>query len=235
MPLLSRYYPGSYSDEQYNIEKHIGWYSLFVSVALVAVMWLIKLLEFEYSLDFSEWGILPRELSGLRGILFSPLIHGNFEHLAANTLPLMVLTFSLFFFYRKAPYTIFALIYILSGILLWLGGRDAIHIGASGIIYGLAAFLFLSGVLSRHTGLLTISLIVALLYGGLFWGIFPIKPEISWEGHLWGAISGLALAFLFRTPAPINQTVPIDEEDDAMDDGEWQADDPEQEESIPNQ
>ncbi len=237
MPLLSRYHPGSYSDEQYKIEKHIGWYSLFVSVALVSVLWMIKLLEFEYGFDFSGWGLLPRDLNGLRGILFSPLIHGSFEHLAANTFPLMVLTFSLFFFYRKSPYTIFGLIYLFSGIFLWLGGREALHIGASGIIYGLAAFLFLSGVLSRHTGLLTISLIVALLYGGLLWGIFPIKPEISWEGHLWGAISGLALALLFRTPAPIDQVVLSEEEDDAHDDGEWQVDEQDtvQEERDPNQ
>jgi membrane associated rhomboid family serine protease len=179
------------------------------------------LLEFEYGFDFSSWGLLPRDLTGLRGILFSPLIHGSFEHLAANTFPLMVLTFSLFFFYRKSPFTIFGLIYLFSGIFLWLGGREALHIGASGIIYGLAAFLFLSGILSRHTGLLTISLVVALLYGGLFWGIFPIKPEISWEGHLWGAVSGLALALIFRTPAPVDQVVPSEEEDEP-DDGEWQ-------------
>jgi membrane associated rhomboid family serine protease len=221
MPLLSRYYPGSYTEEQYQIEKHIGWYSLFVSSVLVALLWFIKLLEFEYGFDFSSWGLLPRDLTGLRGILFSPLIHGSFEHLAANTFPLMVLTFSLFFFYRKSPFTIFGLIYLFSGIFLWLGGREALHIGASGIIYGLAAFLFLSGILSRHTGLLTISLVVALLYGGLFWGIFPIKPEISWEGHLWGAVSGLALALIFRTPAPVDQVVPSEEEDEP-DDGEWQ-------------
>ncbi|MEI7829471.1 MAG: rhomboid family intramembrane serine protease [Prolixibacteraceae bacterium] len=222
MPLLSRYYPSSYTDEQYQIEKHIGWYSLFVSSVFVVFLWLMKLLEFEFGFDFSSWGVLPRDFTGLRGILFSPLIHGNFEHLAANTFPLFVLTFSLFFFYRKSPFAIFGLIYLLSGIFLWLGGRDALHIGASGIIYGLAAFLFLSGVLSRHAGLLTISLIVALLYGGLFWGIFPIKPEISWEGHLWGAISGLVLALLFKSPAPMNQVIPVDEEEDAQDDSEWQ-------------
>ena len=219
MPLLSRYYPGSNSDGQNDIEKHIGSHSLFISVALVVVLWLIKLTEFEYGFDFSGWGILPRNLNGLRGILFSPLIHGNFGHLAANTLPLLILTFSLFYFYRKFSYTIFILIYLFSGLFVWLGGRDAMHIGASGIIYGLAAFLFLSGVLSRNIGLLTISLIVALIYGGLFWGIFPVKPEISWESHLWGAISGLALAALFRNPAP--QVPEETEEEDEPEEGEW--------------
>jgi membrane associated rhomboid family serine protease len=219
MPLFSRYYPGNYSEEQYNIEKHIGWYSLFISVSLIVGLWLIKLVEFEYGLDFSDWGVLPRDPAGLRGILFSPLIHSNFEHLAANTLPLLVLTFSLFFFYRKSSYTIFLLIYLFSGFFVWLGGREAMHIGASGVIYGLAAFLFLSGIISHNISLLTISLIVAFLYGGLFWGIFPIKPEISWESHLWGALSGLALAVLFRKSAP---AVPeIKEEEDEPEEGEW--------------
>lgn len=219
MPLLSRYYPGNYSEEQFQIEKRIGWYSLFVSFSLIVLLWLIKLAEVEYGFDFSDWGILPREVTGLRGILFSPLIHGNFEHLAANTLPLLVLTFSLFFFYRKSPYAIFFLIYLFSGFFVWLGGREAMHIGASGLIYGLAAFLFLSGIISHNISLLTISLIVAFLYGGLFWGIFPLKPEISWESHLWGGISGFGLAVLFRKSAP---TIPEDkEEEDEPEEGEW--------------
>jgi membrane associated rhomboid family serine protease len=229
MPLLSRYYPGNYSDDQYNTEKRIGWHSLFVSVFLVVALWLIKLVEYEYGLDFSSWGVLPGNLTGLRGILFSPLIHADFSHLAANSLPLLVLTFSLFFFYRKSPYTVFVLIYLFSGVFVWIGGREALHIGASGIIYGLAAFLFLSGVLSHHTGLLTISLIVALLYGGLFWGIFPAKPEISWEAHLWGAISGFVLAFLYRNKTPDNpdnEYVDADEPDH----DEWQEQDAGEEE-----
>ena len=229
MPLLSHYYPKNYSEEQYNIEKRIGWHALFVSVFVVVALWLIKLIEIEYGFDFSSWGLLPRDLTGLRGILFSPLIHSNMEHLEANTLTLFILTFTLFFFYRKSSYTIFVLIYLFSGFFVWLGGRDAMHIGASGIIYGLAAFLFLSGVLSRNAGLLTISLVVALLYGGLFWGIFPLKPEISWESHLWGALSGFALAWIFRHSAP---EIPVkEEEEDEPEDGEWQTMEVEQEEN----
>ena len=221
MPLLSRYYPENYSEEQYETEKMTGRHALFVSVALAVALWLVELAEFEYGLDFSSWGLVPRSLAGLKGVLFSPLIHASFEHLLANTLPLVVLTFSLFFFYRKSPYVIFVLIYICSGLFVWLGGREAIHIGASGLIYGLAAFLFLGGVLSHNTGLLTISLIVALLYGGLFWGIFPVKPEISWESHLWGAISGLGLAYLFRHDAPAAPVHPEDDDEDSVD-NEWQ-------------
>ena len=214
MTLLSRYYSGGYSEEQYNLEKRIIRYSLFISGLFVVVLWLVKLFEIEFNLDFSNWGVLPLSVKGLRGILFSPLIHANLDHLIANTLPIFILTFSLFFFYRKSSYTIFVLIYLLSGLFVWLGGREALHIGASGVIYGLAAFLFLSGIISFNVRLLTISLVVSLVYGGMFWGIFPTKPEISWESHLWGGISGFALAFFFRKSIPYDH---IETEDDEKD------------------
>jgi len=207
MPLLSRYQPGSYSEEQYNIDKRIVRHSIFVSGYLVVVLWLIKFFEIEFNLDFSTLGILPRDITGLRGIIFSPLIHADFKHLIANTIPFFILTFSLFFFYRKSSYIIFILIYLFTGVFVWLGGREAMHIGASGLIYGLAAFLFMSGIIGYNIRLLTISMIVALIYGGLFWGIFPIKPEISWESHLWGGISGFGLAFFFRKPVPAESIV----------------------------
>ena len=214
MPLLSRYYQGSYSEEQYELEKRIVRHSLFVSGSFVVVLWLVKLFEFEFQLDFSSWGTLPLTIKGLRGIIFSPLIHGSFEHLIANTIPLFILTFSLFFFYRKSSYTIFILIYLLSGLFVWLGGREALHIGASGVIYGLAGFLFLSGIISFNIRLLTISMVVSLVYGGMFWGIFPTKPEISWESHLWGGISGLGLALFYRKSVPADRA---DEEDEEID------------------
>jgi len=228
MSLLSRYHPVNDSEEQSAIEKRIAWYSFFITSAFVVALWLIKLAEYEYSLDFGGWGIYPRELDGLWGILFSPLIHGSFGHLAANTIPMFVLMFSLFFFYRKSSALIFVLIYLLTGLLVWLGGREAWHIGASGLIYGLAAFLFLSGVLSSNVRLLTISLVVAFFYGGLFWGIFPIKPEISWESHLWGALSGFALAVLFRKSAPAKPEEQEDEDD--TEEGEWMEEETEEEE-----
>ena len=202
MPLLSRYQPGSYSEEQYNIDKRIVRHSIFVSGYLVVVLWLIKFFEIEFNLDFSTWGILPRDITGLRGIIFSPLIHADFKHLIANTIPFFILTFSLFFFYRKSSYIIFILIYLFTGVFVWLGGREAMHIGASGLIYGLAAFLFMSGIIGYNIRLLTISLVVSLVYGGMFWGIFPTKPEISWESHLWGGISGFVLAIFFRKSIP---------------------------------
>jgi len=217
MPLLSRYYPSGYSEEQYNLEKRIVRHSVFVTVSLAVILWLIKIFEFEFNLDISNLGIFPLTLKGLRGIIFSPLIHANFEHLMANTLPLLILTFSLFFFYRKYSYTIFILIYLTSGLFVWLFGREALHIGVSGVIYGLAAFLFMSGIISHNIRLLTISLIVALFYGGMFWGIFPIKPEISWESHLWGGVSGFGWALFYRKSAPTDQSLQEEENDEAED------------------
>jgi membrane associated rhomboid family serine protease len=216
MALLSRYDPGFYSEEQYQLEKRIVRHSLFVSGSFVVILWLVRLFEYEFQLDFSPWGILPLTLNGSWGIICSPLIHANFEHLAANSLPLFILAFSLFFFYRNSSYFIFILIYLFSGFFVWLFGRDAIHIGASGVIYGLAGFLFMSGIISFNVRLLTVSLIVALIYGGMFWGIFPIKPGISWESHLWGGISGFGLALLFRKTAPPNQR---DQEEET--DNDW--------------
>jgi len=221
MRLLSRYSPANYSQEQYDLDKRIVRHSLFLSSALIVLLWLIKFFETEYELDFSKWGILPLVFKGMRGIIFSPLIHASFEHLAANTLPLFVLTFSLFFFYRKSAYAIFIFIYLLTGCFVWLFGREALHIGASGIIYGLAAFLFLSGILSHNVRLLTISMVVAMIYGYMFWGIFPIKPEISWESHLWGGVTGFGLALLYRKSAPASQEIEeIEDEGDNSDDTE---------------
>ena len=112
------------------------------------------------------------------------------------------------------------IIYILSGICVWLGGRESWHIGASGIVYGLASFLFFSGVFRRDANLLTIGIIVVFLYGSMFWGIFPLKPEISWESHLWGAVSGLALAFYYRHQGPVRPVASWENEPEELDSDE---------------
>ncbi len=218
MTILKRYYPGSYSDRQYQLDKRIVRHALFISSAFVIILWLVKIFEFEFNFEIYNWGILPHTAIGLRGLIFAPLIHADFDHLIANSFPLFILTFTLFFFYRNSAYLIFFLIYIFSGLFVWIVGREVIHIGASGVIYGLAGFLFLSGIISYNIRLLTISMIVALFYGGLFWGIFPYKPHISWESHLWGGLSGLGLALLFRKSAPSNSQFDSEEEDQDQDD-----------------
>ena len=210
-----RYIPGNnYTEEQRQLDKRIFRHSLFFPTFLVVILWLIRLFEVEFHLDLVQGGIYPLHVRGLLGIITAPLVHGSFSHLMANTVPLFILTLALLFFYRELAYRIFFLIWILSGTLVWLGAREAWHIGASGVIYGLAAFLFMSGVVRNNVRLLTISIIIVFLYGGLFWGIFPIKPEISWEGHLWGGISGIILAVIYRKKGPPAEKPHWDEEDE---------------------
>ncbi|HEY3369855.1 MAG TPA: rhomboid family intramembrane serine protease, partial [Prolixibacteraceae bacterium] len=197
MPLFD-YYPRGHESIDKDTEKKIFKYSLLFPFLIVSIFWIVKLTENIYGLDLAKYGILPLQVEGLPGILFSPFIHGSYDHLLSNTIPFMILGFALFYFYRNLAYRILFLIYILSGICVWLGGRDSYHIGASGIVYGLASFLFFSGVFRKDANLLTIGIIVIFLYGSMFWGIFPLKPEISWESHLWGAASGLMLSIYYR-------------------------------------
>jgi membrane associated rhomboid family serine protease len=178
---------------------------------------MVKITETMTGVQLTHLGMLPRDLHGLIGIITSPLIHADYSHLIANSTSFIVLATALFFFYRKVAFRIFILNYFMSGILLWLCGREAYHIGASGIIYGLAAFLLFSGILMRDMRLLTISLIVVFLYGSMIWGLFPIDPQISWDGHLMGALSGTILALLFYKQGPPVKTIepePEDEDDE---------------------
>jgi membrane associated rhomboid family serine protease len=200
---LFRYYPGKPGPVDPETDKKIFKYSLLLPLAIVIVFWLVKLIENYWKLDFTFYGILPLHMEGLPGILFSPFIHSSYDHLYSNSIPFLILGFALLYFYRNLAYRIFFLIYFLSGLCVWLGGRESWHIGASGIVYGLASFLFFSGVFRRDTNLLTIGIIVVFLYGSMFWGIFPIKPEISWESHLWGAVSGLVMAYYYRHQGPV--------------------------------
>ena len=231
MPLFD-YYPRRHEPVDKDTEKKIFKYSLLFPILIVGLFWVVKITENALNLDLTRFGILPLQVEGLPGILFSPFIHGSWDHLFSNSLPFLVLGFALFYFYRQLAYRILFLIYILSGICVWLGGRDSYHIGASGIVYGLASFLFFSGVLRKDANLLTIGIIVIFLYGSMFWGIFPIKPEISWESHLWGAASGLLLSFYYRHQGPVRpksswENEPEVEEEDSPD-AEWnQPEEPE--------
>ena len=201
MPFFS-YYKKRLTPQEQEVDKRAFRTSFILSGWLTAVLWMIKLFETVTGFDFTRVGIYPLHLKGIPGILFSPFIHLNWSHLIDNTGPFLLLTFSLFYFYRRKATEIYLTIWILSGLFVWLAAREAWHIGASGVIYGLAAFLFFSGIIRNDTRLLTISIIVAFLYGGMVWGILPLKPEVSWEGHLWGSISGIVMAVLFRKEGP---------------------------------
>lgn len=168
---------------------------------LLLIIWSVHLLNLRFpELNFTSYGNFPRKLEGLKGILFSPFLHNtrDFSHIIGNSVPLFVLSWLLILNYKKlfAPVTVF--IWLFSGVCLWLGGRESYHIGASGVIYGLAYFLFFSGVFSKNKQQMAISLVVAFSYGSMMWGIFPLEEHISWEGHLFGAISGVMMAIYFR-------------------------------------
>ncbi|HET8754236.1 MAG TPA: rhomboid family intramembrane serine protease [Salinimicrobium sp.] len=167
-------------------------------LAFVFVIWLVFWFEIRFGFDFNNFGVYPRTLKGLRGIFFSPFIHSNISHLFHNSVPLFVLSLSLFYFYRKISWEILIFGLLLSGLLTWIIGRPAYHIGASGMIYMLAAFLFFKGVFSKYYRLVALSLIVVFLYGGMLWFVTPVDPEISWEGHLSGLLTGLLFALVYK-------------------------------------
>lgn len=174
-------------------------------ICFILLITFLEVIEYFYHLSFVKYGVLPRTLSGLKGIIFSPLIHSDFTHLGNNAAPLFILLLSLRYFYKSISYEVFFWIWIISGIWLWSFGRMNYHIGASGIVYAISSFLFFSGLIRKHTKLMAISLFVVFMYGSLIWGIFPIKEQISWEGHLAGALSGLVLAWWFRKDGPPKQ------------------------------
>lgn len=199
---------------------------------LLFILYMLKILEIGMEWDFTKLGIYPMEPRGVFGIFASPLLHSGFSHLFANTLPLFFLSWCLFYFYRDiAPY-IFLTIWIVSGLFTFLIGKPGWHIGASGIIYGLAFFLFFSGILRKHVPLIAISLLVTFLYGGLIWNMFPqfAKVTTSWEGHLSGAIAGTLCAISFMGYGP-QRPNPFEDETDDDDEEELKKDNQESEEA----
>lgn len=188
----------------------------------VLLLWVVYLLDKGLGRDLYLWGILPRSVQGLRGILFSPFIHGDVEHLFNNSVPVFLLGWALMYFYPRIAGRVVLVSWIISGAWVWISARDNYHIGASGVVYGVAAFLFFSGVLRRQRTLMALSLLVVFLYGSMVWGIFPIVPRISWESHLWGAVAGTVMAYLYRTVRPaVQDPVPSlpDDEEEEDDDG----------------
>ena len=171
----------------------------------VVFIWFVFWLDQRFMLDLYRFGILPRHFDGLFGVVASPLLHGSLTHISNNTLPILALGMGLFFFYPRIASTVVIVSWVSSGLAVWLIGRESYHIGASSLIYALAGFVFLSGILRRQGNLLALSLLVVFLYGGLIWGIFPMKENISWEAHLAGGVSGFALALFFRHEGPVRR------------------------------
>jgi membrane associated rhomboid family serine protease len=176
----------------------------FISIPVIAVflIWLVYFLEIRFGYNFNEYGIYPQTLTGLRGIIFSPFLHSSIEHLFGNSIPLLVMLASLFYFYEGIATKVLLWGIFLTGLLTWTFARPSYHIGASGVVYFLVSFIFFSGVFRKYYRLAAVSLIVVFLYGSTVWYIFPIEEQISWEGHLSGFLVGFIFAFIFKKNGP---------------------------------
>lgn len=185
-------------------EKRKIFHSVVFPLFLLFLMFSVRLIESLELYNFYWLGIKPLALEGIPGILTMPFKHADWGHFFNNAPSFLVLSVALFYFYRPIGYKVFFTIYFLAGFWLWLLARDAWHVGASGLIYGLASFLFISGINRRHIPLMAISMLVVFLYGGMVWGIFPM-PQFknhSWEGHYWGTLAGIVAAIIYKNDGP---------------------------------
>jgi len=178
--------------------------SFILAVLFALILWVIKLIEIILALDFVHYGVYPLRVSGLTGIIFAPLIHGSLSHLFSNTAPLVILGTALLYGYPRSARIVIPVLYLGTGLGVWLFARSAYHIGASGLTFGVMFFVFSIGVLRWDTRAIILSMIVFFLYGSMVWGIFPTEPGISYESHFFGAVIGVALAILLKNhdPAP---------------------------------
>ncbi|MEQ8878709.1 MAG: rhomboid family intramembrane serine protease [Cyclobacteriaceae bacterium] len=173
----------------------MGRSSIIPPLRLVFFMWLVYSIQLYMFIDLGFLGILPRSLNGLIGIFTAPLIHGGLTHLISNTFPVMFLGSTVYIFYDRIASQVFLQSYFLTNVLVWIFGRPFYHIGASGLVYALATFLIFFGIFRRNFKSIIISIIILVIYGGLIYGIFPSNDRISWESHLFGAMTGMGVAY----------------------------------------
>ncbi|WP_339917005.1 rhomboid family intramembrane serine protease [Yeosuana marina] len=183
-----------------NNQDHFKFYRgvIIYPLFFVLIIWTVFTFEIQYHVNFSKYGIYPQTLKGLRGIIFSPFIHGSIQHIYHNTIPLFVLSMALFYFYKPIAWKVIIYGILISGFLTWCIGRSSYHIGASGLIYVLFSFMFFKGVFTKYYRLVALSLLVIFLYGSMIWYVFPVDETISWEGHLSGLLTGLFFAVFFK-------------------------------------
>ena len=207
-------------EENKDRKKFFG--SLAIPALLVTLMWVVKVAEMAFSIDLSLWGLMPRNTHGLIGVLTMPFLHGNWEHLLANPPAVLVLGTALYYCYPTLANPVMLISWIASGLLTWcIGAPGSTHVGASALIYSLNLFLIVSGFIRRNRMLIVISLIMVFLYGSFIWGMIPAFAKlqnISWEGHLSGAIVGVLLAFILRKKGPQKEVHHWDDEDDSDND-----------------
>jgi membrane associated rhomboid family serine protease len=172
--------------------------ALKIALGFVALIWLIDIVNWALALELQRFGVRPRQFAGLPGILLAPLLHGGPVHLVANSLPLLVLGTGMLYLYPNSALTVLPAVYLGPGIAVWLFAGGSVHVGSSGLVYGLASYVFVAGVLRLDRRAIAASLLVSFLYGSLVWGVLPIQPGVSWQTHLAAALIGLALAIALR-------------------------------------
>jgi len=207
-------------DNKAERRKFLG--SLIIPLIIVALMWAVKVVEVSLGINLSRWGLTPHSMEGLLGILTLPFLHANWEHLLSNSVPILVLGTALYYCYPTLANRVMLITWLASGLLTWcIGNPESTHIGASALVYGLNLFLIASGFIRGNRLLIVISLIMVFLYGGFLWDMIPsiaIPQNISWEGHLSGAIIGILLAVFLRKEGPQKEVHHWEEDDDEDDD-----------------
>lgn len=179
---------------------------VFLPLVFIILIWGVYWLDWNNFYELREYGVLPRTVVGLRGILFSPFIHGGLKHIYNNSIALFALLLMLQYFYKKQTTTVLFWGIILSGLGTWVIGRESYHIGASGLIYVLVSFMFFKGMLTQYYRLMALSFLIVILYGGMVWYMFPdVEEGISWEGHLSGFLTGMLLSVLISNPEHIEK------------------------------
>lgn len=172
--------------------------ALKITLLFVLLLWVILFIDAIFGLGLTRFGLRPRHVEGLIGIFTAPLLHGGVKHLFSNTLPLIISLVTLLYLYPRTAIRVLPIIWIGSGLLAWTIGRPNLHFGASGFVYGLLAYVFISGIFRMDMRSVAVSVMVWFLYGSMIWGVLPIRPNMSWELHLSGAILGVALAIVYR-------------------------------------
>jgi len=172
--------------------------SIIAALSIVSLLWVIFIVDLIIPIDFTNFGILPRTAIGIKGVLFAPFLHLNFSHLLSNTMPLLILLTGLFWFYDKVAWRVLALSIIIGDGLVWILGRNVVHVGASGVIFSLVGFFIFSAIFKKNLKAFILGIFVFFMYGGIIWGVLPGQAGVSWEGHLFGFITGILLAYFFR-------------------------------------
>ncbi len=181
------------NNNEFNVVERLGFPFL-----IVGLMWLVKIIEILQGYKFTRWGIFPRELDGLVGIIVSPFLHSDPEHLMSNSLPMIMLLVIMMMFYKRIAIPSFIIITLLTGFMVWLFARTRYHVGASGVVYGLVALVAWTGIFRRNLKSIVLAFVILILYSGYFHCIVPDKEGVSWESHLFGGLMGIFTAFLFK-------------------------------------